>query len=128
MDQRNKQLLQQKKKHEKCWHEALQSVRANVIPWIEKLLQTPLWDYRKFSVWRILSPYVMNVKNQSYNNATYIIKDWLDRCSELRRLDFSPSYYVRYNLNMASRKGYLPISANRLKNENKKLYDILRMP
>jgi hypothetical protein len=80
IDQRIKQLLQQKKKPEKGWHkytitESSQSAAAaagantTIIPWIEKLLQTPIQDYRKFSGWRILSPYLMNVKRLSYDNA-----------------------------------------------------------
>lgn len=137
IDRRIKQLLQQKKKLEKGWHEhnattePSQSSAAGAnttIPWIEKLLQTPMQDHRKFSVWRILSPYLMNMKKISYNDAIYIIKGWLDKSSNLRRLDFRPDYYISYNLKMASRKGYFPITANRLKDENKRLYDILRMP
>ena len=35
------------------------------ISWIEKLLETPLDDHRKFVVWRILSPYLINIRNCS---------------------------------------------------------------
>lgn len=33
-----------------------QSINTAKIWWIEKLLQTPIDDYRKFAIWRILSP------------------------------------------------------------------------
>lgn len=32
------------------------------ITWIEKLLQTPIEDHRKFCLWRILIPYLVNIK------------------------------------------------------------------
>ncbi|MGN6633701.1 MAG: hypothetical protein ACTHKP_15915 [Nitrososphaeraceae archaeon] len=31
--------------------------------WIEKLLQTPIYDYRKFIIRRILVPYLINIKS-----------------------------------------------------------------
>ena len=31
------------------------------VQWIEKLLKTPIEDHRKFSLWRILVPYLVNV-------------------------------------------------------------------
>jgi len=37
-------------------------VDDNRIPWIEKLLQIPIQDHRKVSVWRILTPYLTDVK------------------------------------------------------------------
>lgn len=105
---------------------ALSSRGANSVVWIERLLQTPLEDYRKFSVWRILSPYFMNIKKLSYDHAYGIIYYWLDKCDNVRRLDFRPDSYIGYNLNVASRKGYLPISIRKLKIENKKLYALLQ--
>ncbi len=38
------------------------TINSNKIKWIEKLLQTPLSDYRKFVVWCILAPYLINIK------------------------------------------------------------------
>ncbi len=31
--------------------------------WIEKLLQTPIEEWRKYALWRILCPYLVNIKN-----------------------------------------------------------------
>ena len=63
--------------------------QSNRINWIERLLQTPLQDYRKYCIWRIFVPYLLNVRRLSEQEATDIIKDWLSRCNQLRRLDFN---------------------------------------
>src|SRR3712207_841181 len=97
----------------------------NVIPWIEKLIQTPVEDNRKFAAWRILAPYLINIKKSSYNEAFIIIKDWLGKCNSSRRLDFKPDYLIKYNLNNAKRIGYLPISIDKLNIENKQLYHMI---
>jgi|SRR5436309_3060757 hypothetical protein len=41
-------------------------------------------------------------------------------------LDFSPNYYIKYNLNSAIRIGYLPMKFDDLEVENIKLYNILK--
>jgi hypothetical protein len=97
----------------------------NIVPWIEKLIQTPIEDHRKFAVWRILAPYLINIKKLSYNEAFSIIKDWLNKCGTLRTLDFIPDYLIKYNLNNAKRIGYLPISIDKLNIENKQLYHMI---
>jgi Primase X len=73
--------------------------------WIEKLLQTPIDDYRKFAVWRILVPYLINIRHVSGDEANDIIQDWLDKCESLRQLDFNPNYMIRYNINTVKRGG-----------------------
>ena len=52
------------------------------------------------------------------------MKSWLDRCNELARLNFSAKAKIREGLRGAS-KGYYPISLEKLKEENKTLYDIV---
>ena len=98
---------------------------SNTIWWIEKLLQTPLSDYRKFAVWCILAPYLINIRKCSTDDASKIIKDWLDRCSQLRRLDFNAYRMIKYNVDSAKRNGYLPRSMEKLKTENTYLYNLL---
>ena len=34
--------------------------------WIEKLLETPIEDGRKYTLWKILCPYLVNVKKFQY--------------------------------------------------------------
>ena len=76
-------------------------------------------------VWRILAPYLINIRKCSVDEASNLIKNWLDKCSQLRCLDFNPNYTIKYNINSAKRGGYLPISLEKLKTENEYLYDIL---
>lgn len=83
-----------------------------------KLLLTPLDDYRKFVVWRILAPYLINIRKCSADEASNIMREWLDRCRSLRQLDFSPNYIIKHDINSAKRGRYLPISQEKLKTEN----------
>ena len=53
-----------------------------------------------------------------------MIKNWLDKCSQLRSLDFNTNYIIKYNINSAKRNGYLQISLDKLKTENTYLYNI----
>ena len=96
----------------------------NSIYWIETLVQTPIQDHRKYSIWRILAPYLINVKRLSYEQASNIIKEWLGRCNTLRGLDFHPNTKIKEALKGAS-CGYFPISYQKLRNENMSLCEIL---
>jgi hypothetical protein len=102
-----------------------QTTNSTTIRWIEKLLQTPLDDYRKFVVWRMLAPYLINIRKCSADEASNIIRGWLDRCRNLRQLDFTPNYIIKYNINSAKRNNYLPKSLEKLKVENPYLYNVL---
>jgi hypothetical protein len=102
-----------------------QTINSTKIWWIEKLLQTPMDDYRKFAVWHILTPYFINIRKISAYEAYGTIRNWLDKCSQLKRLQFSPNYMIKYNINSAERNGYLPISLEKLKTENPYLYNVL---
>jgi hypothetical protein len=103
----------------------IQTANPTMISWIEKLLHTPLDDYRKFVVWRILSPYLINIRKCSVEEASNLIKNWLDKCSKLRPLDFNPNYAIKNNIKSATRSGYLPISLRKLKVDNASLYNVL---
>ncbi|MDQ3840882.1 MAG: DNA primase noncatalytic subunit PriX, partial [Thermoproteota archaeon] len=99
--------------------------QSNRIGWIERLLQTPLSDYRKYSIWRILSPYLLNIRKLPEEEVTDIIRDWLNRCNQLRRLDFNYKQKIKDGIDGAKR-GYLPISLAKLKEENSGLYLMLQ--
>ena len=94
------------------------------IGWIERLLQTPLSDFRKYCVWRILTPYLLNIKKISVQESVDIIRQWLEQCDSLRSLDFriSVDHRIKDGLDSAAEKGYLPISLEKLKEENPQLY------
>lgn len=93
--------------------------------WIEKLLQTPIDDYRKFAIWRILSPYLINIRKCPPGEASNVIRIWLDRCRNPRQLDFSPNNMIKYNISSAMRGAFLPISLEKLKIENAYLYNVV---
>jgi Primase X len=100
--------------------------------WIETLLQIPLPKFRKYCVWRILAPYLINVKHLSFEESFDIIDKWLDKCNELETLDFDTNTKVNDCLNGAVNKGYLPINFDNpmkepktLKTDNRELYDIV---
>jgi Primase X len=102
-----------------------QSKAITIIKWIEKgILEHPLPDHRKYIIWRVLSPYLLNVKKIPKEESYSVIKDWLDKCDILEKLNFNAKIKIREGLRGAS-KGYLPISLEKLKEENKSLYDIV---
>ena len=106
--------------------ESYDTFRGNTIPWIEKLLQTPIDDYRKTAVSLILAPYLINVKKLSYDAASSIINSWLSKCSELRQLDQNFDYTVRYALKYSAKNGQRPLKLDTLKTKNLMLYDLLK--
>jgi hypothetical protein len=93
------------------------------IGWIDSLLETPIDDNRKYAVWRILGPYLMNVRELSKDEAFNVIRDWLNKCHQLRRLNFNVDQKIRYDLDAVS--SYRPISFNNLKEENIDLYSLV---
>ena len=94
------------------------------IHWIERLLQTPISDYRKVAIWRIFAPYLLNICGLSQDEAHSIIHDWLEECGKLRRLDFTPSYKIKGALN--SSRDFLPVSCHKLEVENAEFYSLLQ--
>ena len=99
--------------------------RTNTIKCIEKrILDQPLSDHRKYIIWRILSPYLLNVKKLPKEEAYSVMKEWLDKCDKLKRLNFNSKIKIKDGLNEAS-KGFLQISMEKLKEENTELYDLI---
>ena len=101
------------------------SYQGNTIPWIEKLLETPIDDHRKNAVNLILAPYLINVRKVSYDAALNIINSWLSKCGELRQLDQNFDYTVRYALKYCAKNGNRPLKFDTLKLRNAALYDVL---
>ena len=62
---------------------------TNSTAWIDLLLKTPIIDYRKNAISLILVPYLITIKQCQPVEATNQIKEWLEECSKLRRLDFN---------------------------------------
>ena len=102
-----------------------ESYRGNTVPWIERLLETPIDDYRKNAVNLILAPYLINVKKLSYDAAMSIINNWLSKCGKLRRLDQNYDYMVRYALKYSAKNEQRPLKLDTLKIKNNMLYNLL---
>jgi hypothetical protein len=120
-DRRLKEFNMQKNQTENHY-----AFRANTIAWIEKLLQTPIQDYRKNAVSLILAPYLINVKKVSYDAALNIINSWLSKCGKLRQLDQNFDYMLRYALKYSAKNGHKPLKLDTLKMKNVMLYDLLK--
>jgi Primase X len=120
------ELKKQEKKHSKFQMTVYKNQQPiNTIKWIEKgVLEHPLSDHRKYIVWRILSPYLLNVKKLPKEEAYSVMKEWLDKCDKLEKLSFDPKTKIKDGLKGAS-KGYFPISLEKLKEENRQLYDLI---
>ncbi len=56
---------------------------------IEKLLQTPIEDHRKYCLWNILLPYLLNKKKISKEETFSILEKWLEICNQEKRIDFN---------------------------------------
>jgi hypothetical protein len=96
-----------------------------IIQWIERLLQTPIEDYRKNAVSLILAPYLINIRKLPDLAALDIIREWLDKCASLRPLDSNLSYRVKYDVNNAMKSRIPPMKFDTLKQKNRLLYDKL---
>ena len=90
--------------------------------WIETLLDTPIEDYRKEAIRRIIAPYLINIRKLAYDDAFNITKNWLDDCDKVKPLDFNASTKIKDALRAATRVRYLHIGFSDLRSENEELY------
>lgn len=95
----------------------------NKVGWIEHLLQTPIVDCRKYCIWRILVPYLINRKHVSQEERIHTIKTWLDQCSNLEQIKFNVNQKI--NDTIIHVGNYGPVYPDKLKEECPQLYDIL---
>ena len=93
---------------------------SNHIGWIERLLQTPLADHRKYCIWRIMIPYLLNIRKLSDEDTTNIVINWLKECDQVKRLNFNYVQRIREGIEGAA-EGYLPINREKLSEENPEL-------
>jgi len=94
-----------------------------IFPWIEKLLNKPLDSNRYYCVWRILVPYLINVRGLSREEALKIILNWLGKCNSVNRLSFN----VRKVDDVLNRVGsYYPIGRLHLEHDNNLLFQRLK--
>lgn len=96
----------------------------NKIIWIERLLDKPLDNFRKYCIWRVFVPYFINVKGLSRLDTFNTTKSWLDKCNSVSRLDFNPKQKIDYELNNV--RDYSPIPQGELEQDNNPFYLLLK--
>lgn len=96
------------------------------IGWIEKLLQTPLEDYRKVSVDLILIPYLVVVQKNDENTVFNIINEWLSKCSRLRNVNTDAYYRIRFSIKTTNRKQIPPMKIKTIQCNRPHLFELLK--
>jgi hypothetical protein len=99
------------------------SKKTDRILWIEKLLQTPLEDHRKYCLLHILVPYLVNVKRLPPEDVSRVVSSWLSICNMVKPLDFDPSREIKNRIRYV--RDFKPMSLAKLQRENYELYRIL---
>jgi hypothetical protein len=99
------------------------SITENIL-WIDKLLQTGISNGRKYCIWHILVPYLVNRKCLSAEQSTNIIMDWLNRCSQIARLDFNSNSRIDYALRHVGK--YSPVHPETVRKEHYILFQLLK--
>jgi hypothetical protein len=86
--------------------------------WIEPILRNGVSDHRKDLMFWVLAPYLITVKGLGYEQASIILKEWLVKCSVIRKLEPSWSYFeyrIRYCLDFVEDKERWPIPLDTFK-------------
>jgi len=107
-------------------HQKYSNINNQSLEWIEKLLKTPISDFRKNATNLILASYLVNIKKLSYQESFNILIEWLKRCDSIRKLDFNPISLANSALNIATQKKIPPMKLETLKNRNSEIYQILQ--
>jgi hypothetical protein len=106
--------------HYYCINNTRGTSTTTIIPWIQKLLQTPINDHRKFAIRIIIAPYLITTRGLDYNQSFEIIKDWVyNKCNKVQRLnprDFN--HIIKEALNRSINQNWRPISFDKLKKQN----------
>lgn len=65
----------------------------NTIPYIEKLLNQSLEDYRKAAISLILAPYFVNVQKLTDADCFSRLKEWVLKCNQVKKLEPFLDYF-----------------------------------
>jgi hypothetical protein len=101
----------------------LKSDKVKKYYWIERLLQTPLPCFRRYCLYHILVPYLINIRKLNSEKCYDVLKTWLEKCNILSKISFNMESEIKTRL--IAVKNYEPLSLNKLRNENAKLYYLL---
>jgi hypothetical protein len=96
--------------------------------WIERLIQTPIDDYRKCARDLILIPYLVIRRGMTDETKIIdIVMQWADKCAELRRLDPSRREFERRTQSRLHEVTLPPMRFETLKEKNPGLYERLKV-
>ena len=123
VNQKIKELNKKRKIERRSGYQS--NTEINSIFWIEKLLDTPISDFRKNATNLILAPYLVNIKKLSYQQSFVTLTDWLQKCNSFNQLDFNPDHLVKYALTTAIQKRIPPMKLVTLMDRNLELHNIL---
>ncbi len=70
------------------------------------------------------APTLANIKKLTNEDTSILLKEWLQKCDGLRKLDFNSHVYL--NNSLRNVKKYLPPSKEKLKDKYTELYRLLR--
>jgi hypothetical protein len=124
IDIRKRRMIKDKESAENSIKNQYYSSSKIQYQWIENLLEIPLEDGRKYVLWKILCPYLVNIKKLGYEETFEILKIWLEKCNKLRGLDFNPNTEIRTKLRYV--KSYSPISSSKVKIDNPDFFKTLQ--
>lgn len=108
----------------RIYGKAVKCTNLHDYDYIDKLLNKPIDNFRKYCIWRILVPYFINVKRLPGLEASDRIKSWLDRCNSISRLGFNPRWRIDYAINNVGI--FRPTHQDRLEDTNKLFYERLK--
>lgn len=121
VNQKAKELIEQQRRP---WTNFRQTGSGSyTLQWIERLLQTPIADGRKYCIWRIMVPYLINRRHVSHEQCIHMIKKWLDQCSKLEHLSFNLNQKINDAIRHVATYG--PAHPDKLKQEYPELYKLL---
>jgi hypothetical protein len=90
--------------------------------WIEMLLQTPIPHHRKYCLFKIIVPYLVNIRKLSNDECFDIVNKWLEKCNSISKISFDIDTEIKTRLKAV--KDYKPISIPKLRKENAELFNL----
>lgn len=97
--------------------------KSDRIEWIEKLLQTLLEDHRKYCLFHILTPYLVNVKRLYPEEVSRVLCSWLYKCNSVNPLSFDPLAEIKNRIGYV--RDFKPMSLAKLQEDNNDVYRVL---
>lgn len=120
-------LLREKKKNSRLQNKSYNIIDKKELEkkyfWIERLLQTPIPCFRRYCLYHILVPYLVNIRKLNSEKCYDVLKIWLEKCNGLSTIPFNIESEIKTRL--IAVKDYEPLSLYKLRTENAELYDLL---